>query len=390
MLDFNFYNPTKIVFGKGSIEQLHTYIRDYGERVLLLYGGGSIKKNGIYDRVKAQLAEKTVYELGGVEPNPTVQTIRKAVDFCRENKIEFILGVGGGSVMDSSKIIGAGVLYDGDVWDFLADRQFRPSAMLPVGTVVTMAGTGSEINNNFVVTNPETCEKVGKCGGSACFPEFAICDPQATYTVSAYQTASGAFDTIAHVFEHYFAVPEQYMPVQDGMQEAIIKTVITELPRAIKEPDNYEARANLLWAAGQALFGIADMGKGYGEHIEHKMEHILSAKYGCAHGAGLAVVVPPYRRYMCRREPAKYRQFAENVFGLDCTGLTDYEAGMKAIDCLEKFIADVGLPTTLREIGAKSRDDIDFLSEALIEQGRLDTGTSIGLKELKEMFSSVY
>ncbi len=390
MLNFDYYNSTKIIFGKGSINKIQDCLKDYGNNILLLYGCGSIKRNGIYEKVKSQLRDKNVIEMEGVESNPTVATIRKGIALCREEKIDLILGVGGGSVLDSAKMIGIGAKYDGDVWDFLANREKYPTEMIPVATVVTMAGTGSEVNSNFVLSNPETCEKVGKNGGYACFPKFAICDPEATFTVGQYQTACGAFDTISHVFEHYFAVPDQYMPIQDGMHESIMQTVLAELPRALKEPDNYEARSNLLWASEQALFGIADMGKGYGEHIEHKMEHILSAKYNCAHGAGLAVVVLPYRRYMCKREPAKYRQFAENVFHLDCTGLTDYEAGMKAIDCLKDFIISVGLPTTLREIGAKSREDVDFLSEALIKQGRLDKGTSIGLKELKEMYASVY
>ncbi|WP_346908535.1 iron-containing alcohol dehydrogenase [Faecalicatena orotica] len=390
MLDFEYYNPTRIIFGRESIAKIHSLLENYGENIMLLYGGGSIKKNGIFDKVMEQLRDKNVIEMGGIEPNPTIETIRRYIQKCREEKVEFILGVGGGSVMDSAKMIGAGAVYDGDVWDFFKNHDQLPEAMLPVATVVTLAGTGSEANQNFVVTNPDTCEKIGKNGGPACFPEFAVCDPQLTFTVNAYQTASGAFDTIAHVFEHYFAEADQYMPVQDGMQEAVIRAVITELPRAIKEPDNYEARANLMWAAQQALFGIADMGKGHGERVEHKMEHILSARYNCAHGAGLAVVVPPFRKHMCRLNPAKYRQFAENVFHIDCVGLSDYEAGMKGITALEDFIKSVGLPASLREIGAESETDVDFLAEELVRQGRVTKGTGIGLKELKEMYASVY
>ena len=390
MLDFEYYNPTKIIFGKSSILQMKEELKLYGKNVMLLYGGGSIKKNGIFDQVMTQLKGKHVVEMGGVEPNPTIGTIRKCIRKSRDEHVDFILGVGGGSVMDSAKMIAAGAVYDGDFWDFLKNHDQLPQDALPVGTVVTMAGTGSEVNQNFVLTNPETCEKIGKNGGPACFPRFAICNPEFTYTVDAYQTASGAFDTIAHVFEHYFAEADQYMPVQDGMQEAIIRTIITELPRVMKETGNYEARANIMWAAQQALFGIADTGKGHGERVEHKMEHILSAKYNCAHGAGLAVVVPPYRKLMCARKPKKYRQFSENVFHIDTADLNDYDAGMKGIEALEVFIKSVGLPTTLREIGAKSEADIDFLAEELVKQGRIAEGTGIGLKELKAMYTAAY
>ncbi|MCI8294073.1 MAG: iron-containing alcohol dehydrogenase [Hespellia sp.] len=390
MLNFEFYNPTRNLFGKGSLEKLHDLMENYGQNILFLYGGGSIKRNGIFDKVMEQLRDKNVIEMGGVESNPTLDTLRRCIARCREEKADMVLGVGGGSVMDSAKMVAAGAVYDGDVWDFLANHDQLPQKALPVATVVTMVGTGSEVNQNFVLTNPQTCEKVGKNGGDACFPQFAICDPEYTYTVGPYQTASGAFDTIAHVFEHYFAEADQYMPIQDGMQEAIIRAVITELPRVLEEPDHYEARANLMWAAQQALFGIADMGKGHGERVEHKMEHILSAKYNCAHGAGLAVVVPPFRRYMCKLQPKKYRQFAENVFHLDCTSLSDYEAGIKGIEALEAFIHSVGLPTTLRELGASGPDDVEFLASELVKQGRVTKGTGIGYNELKEMYASVY
>ena len=390
MLDFEYYNPTKIIFGKNSIEQISGLLEGYGKKIMLLYGGGSIKKNGIYEKITEQLKGKEVVEFVGIEPNPTIETIRRGIDVCKKEKVDFILGVGGGSVLDSTKMIGAGAVYDGDFWDFLENHDQLPDDCIPLGTVVTMAGTGSEVNQNFVLTNPETCEKVGKNGGYACFPKFAICDPRCTYTVSAYQTACGAFDTIAHVFEHYFAEPDRYMPIQDGMHEAIIRTVISELKKVIKEPDNYEARANLMWAAQQALFGIADAGKGHGERVEHKMEHILSAKYNCAHGAGLAVVVPPFRKVMCAKQPAKYRQFAENVFHIDTTGMSDYEAGMKGIKALEEFIKEVNLPLTLRELGAESKEDVKYLSEELVRQGRVTKGTGIGLKELEEMYESVY
>ncbi|MBR4471768.1 MAG: iron-containing alcohol dehydrogenase [Erysipelotrichaceae bacterium] len=389
MENYTFFNPTKIVFGKGSTNKLKELITDYNN-IMFMYGGKSLKASGLYDRIIKQLDGKRVLEYPGIKPNPLIDDVRKAVDFCKENNVEFILGVGGGSVMDSAKLVASGALYDGDVWDFLEYREKRPEKALPVGTIVTLAGTGSETNNSFVATEPETLRKIGKSGSEINYPKFAICDPENTYTVSAYQTASGSFDTISHVFEHYFWLPEDYTPIQDGFEEGVMRAVIHDLPIALKEPDNYEARANLLMASEQALFGLADVGKGYGEHVEHKMEHILSAKYNCAHGAGLAVVVPAYRRFMCAHDPKKYRQFAKNVFDIDTTGMSDYEAGIKGIEKLEEFIRQIGLPSTLKELGAQSKDDVDLLTEALCENGWIFKNTIVTKEDIRAMYASVY
>ena len=389
MENYEFYNPTKIVFGKGATDSLKDLISDY-DNILFMYGGKSIKANGLYDRVVKQLESKRVLEYPGIKPNPLIDDIRAAVKFCKENGIEFILGVGGGSVMDSAKLVASGAVYDGDVWDFLEYREFRPEKALPVGTIVTLAGTGSETNNSFVATEPETLRKIGKSGSGVNYPKFAICDPENTYTVSKYQTASGSFDTIAHVFEHYFWLPDHFTPIQDGFEEGVMRAVIHDLPIALEDPTNYEARANLMMAAEQALFGIADMGKGYGEHVEHKMEHILSAKYNCAHGAGLAVVVPAYRRFMCRLDPRKYVQFAQRVFDVDTSGMSDYEAGIRGIEKLEEFIKLIGLPTTLKELGAESREDVDLLTEALCENGWIFKNTVVTKEDIRAMYASVY
>ena len=390
MATYKYYAPTEVVFGKDAENQVGALVKKWGgSRVLVHYGGQSAIKSGLLDRVVKSLEEQnlSVVLLGGVVPNPRLSKVREGISLGRSQKIDFILAVGGGSVIDSSKAIGYGLANSGDVWDFYAKNRM-PQSCIPLGAVLTIAAAGSEMSNSSVITNEEGWLKRG-CSSDLGRCKFAVMNPELTYSLPHYQTASGCTDIMMHTLERYFT-NEERMDITDELAEGLLRSVIRNARILKDNPRDYTARANIMWAAQQALFGIADTGKGHGERVEHKMEHILSAKYNCAHGAGLAVVVPPYRKLMCARKPKKYRQFSENVFHIDTADLNDYDAGMKGIEALEVFIKSVGLPTTLREIGAKSEADIDFLAEELVKQGRIAEGTGIGLKELKAMYTAAY
>lgn len=288
---FRFQNPTALIFGKGTVEQLGTEVAKYGKRVLFVYGGGSIKKTGLYDRVREQLAHigAEVVELPGVEPNPRLTTVKKGIELCRQHGLDFILAVGGGSVIDASKAIAAGVPYEGDVWDFFM-RKAAPQTALPLGTVLTLAATGSEMNGGSVVTNWE--EKRKRSFGSIhTFPKFSILDPTLTFTVPRDHTVNGIVDMMSHVFEQYFShTPDT--PLQERFCESILKTVIEQAEVVLTNPENYEARANLMLCGTYALNGgMISVGM-QGDWATHAIEHEVSAVYDIPHGAGLAIIFP--------------------------------------------------------------------------------------------------
>ena len=349
MRNFTHAIPTKLYFGEGQIAKLDGALRPFGKNVLLAYGGGSIKKTGLYDTVKKILADGgfAVTELSGIEPNPRIGSVKRGVELCKENKIDVVLAVGGGSTIDCCKAIAAGVFYDGDLWEMVANRHGLLKA-LPLVDILTLAATGSEFDNCGVISNPDTSEKLGNV---YTFPAVSICDPTYTYSVSAYQTAAGTADIMSHIFEGYFSrTPDSSL--SDYIAEGILKTAIKYLPIALREPDNYEARANLMAIASVACSGIPEYGKQSTGWPCHSMEHELSAFYDVTHGVGLAILTPRWMRFILKKDPTsawRFVRFARNVWGLDGEDETALaEAGIKS---LENFFRRAGIPMTLSEIG---------------------------------------
>lgn len=356
MNSFVYDIPTKVYFGSDQLGHLGDELKRFGNRVLLTYGGGSIKKTGLYDRVTAEIrrAGLELFELSGIEPNPRVDSVRKGAELCRREKIDVLLAVGGGSVIDATKFIGAGTFYDGDPWE-LSTGKGEIKACLPIVTVLTLSATGSEMDTGGVISNPETKDKLGRLDPHM-LPKVSFLDPVNTYTVSAYQTACGSADILSHLFEVYFNMqPDLYM--LDCFMEGLMKTVIRYTPVAIEKPDDYEARANLMWASSWAINGFANGGKEQ-EWTCHPIEHEVSAIYDITHGLGLAIITPRWMEY-CLDETtvSKYRQFAVNVFGID-ENEPPMSAAKAAIAKLSDFLfGTLGLKSTFSALGI---DDSNF------------------------------
>lgn len=366
MDNFIFNAYTKIYFGKGMIEKLPEAIHQHGNNVLLVYGGGSIKKNGIYDAAKKLLSDCNIVELSGVDPNPKIESVRKGVALCHEHKIDVILAIGGGSVIDCSKAIGAGYYYDGDAWDIVVDAS-KITEVLPVVTVLTLAATGSEMNKNAVISNPELNEKLGTASMKM-IPQASILDPEYLYTLPAMQTAAGTADIMSHIFENYFKKDTDTF-VQNKFAEGLLETCIKYCPIALKEPNNYEARANLMWTSTLALNGLVGAGKA-GSWTCHPIEHELSAFYDITHGVGLAILTPSWMRYILSEDTVeKFVEYGKNVWHLP--EMADKRAyANKAIDMTENFFKECGLPMKLSEVGI---DDtyFDVMAEKAVRIGGL-------------------
>ncbi|MBN2744714.1 MAG: iron-containing alcohol dehydrogenase [Marinilabiliaceae bacterium] len=355
MRNFNFCAPTKILFGKNKVEEIGPEIKAHGTRVLLVYGGGSVKKMGLYDQVVTLLKAQSIFfvELSGVQPNPRITSVRDGVRLCREHNLDFILAIGGGSVIDCAKAIAAGVPYDGDAWDFPMGRA-KVVNPLPLGTVLTLAATGTEMNGNAVISNDDVADKRGM-GADSLRPKFSVLDPSLTFSVDKWQTAAGTADIMAHIFEQYFTLDKGTF-IQDAIAEAILKTCIEYGPRALNRPDDYEARANLMWASSLALNGLTSTAKPEGDWATHQMEHQLSAVNDMTHGAGLAILFPVWMRYVLNEQTAaKLAQMARNVWGVDADD--DREAALKGIDAVRQFFNSLGMPSSLTQGGIR-RDDI--------------------------------
>ena len=332
MNNFNFYSPTEFVFGKDRENECGTYVKKFGgSKVLIHYGGNSAKKSGLLDRVKKSLENSGIAycELGGVQPNPRDGLVYKGIELCRKENIDFILAVGGGSVIDSSKAIAAGVPYDGDFWDFYSGKRIEKA--LPVGTVLTIAAAGSEGSGDSVITKEDGMFKRG-AGSDALRPKFSVMNPELTQTLPAYQTACGATDIMAHVFERYFTNTTE-VEITDRLCEAVLMTMVKETPRVIADPNNYEARANIMWAGMVAHNNIVGVGREQ-DWNSHGIEHELSALYDCAHGAGLAVIMPAWMEFVYKHNIMRFCQMAVRVFGCNM----DFEnpentaiAGIKAV-----------------------------------------------------------
>lgn len=370
MENFNLCIPTEIYFGKGQIKELSRIIKSCNrKKILLVYGGGSIKRNGVYIDVMRELDGYEIFELSSIEPNPKISSVRRGVHICRENKIDLVLAVGGGSVIDCAKVIAAGYFYDGDPWDIIWDSS-KIKGALPIVTVLTLAGSGSEMNENAVITNPDTNEKLAM-SSKYIIPIASIMDPTYLYSLPPIQTAAGTADIISHVLEVYFNNPESSF-LSDRISESIVKTCIEYCPVALESPNNYEARANLMWASSMALNGICGAGK-FGVWSCHPIEHELSAYYNIIHGVGLAIITPAWMRYaLSDSNIDKFVDFSANVFGIK-KNKNKLDIAMEGIYRLKQFFADCGIPSSLTELGIDN-SKFDVMAKRAVKFGMLEYG----------------
>lgn len=360
MYNFTFEIPTRIQFGEGQLSQLST-LKDSGSKVLLVYGGGSIKRAGIYDKALEILKEAglQVFELSGVEPNPRIESVRRGAALCKEKQIDMVLAIGGGSTIDCAKVVAGAAKYDGDAWDLVTDPG-KITAALPVYVVLTLAATGSEMDAFAVISDLSKNEKWGT--GSPFFvPTMSILDPTYTFSVSKKQTAAGTADMMSHTYENYFTTEEMYL--QARFCEAVLKTCIHYGPIALREPDNYEARANLMWASSWAINGTLNAGCGVNWCV-HPMEHELSAFYDITHGEGLAILTPHWMMHVLSDTTVdKFAEYGVNVWGLDPKA-DKWETALAAVECTRRFFKDeLHLPMTLREVGIVTQDKFEIMAE---------------------------
>ncbi|MGL4521484.1 MAG: iron-containing alcohol dehydrogenase [Bacilli bacterium] len=347
MLSFIKYNPTKLYFGVGQIENLNTLVPT-NAKILLVYGSGSVKTNGVYEEVINQLniINATLFELADVEPNPRLTTVEKGIEICKNEGIDFILAVGGGSVIDASKAIAVGSTYEGNVWDIITKKTTATSA-LPFGTVLTLAATGSEMNSGSVITNWDTREKIG-WGSPFSFPQFSIVDPSYTCSVPKNQTIYGIVDTMSHALEQYFNIGE-HTPLTDQMTEGLLRTVIETAPHLLSDLKNVNYREIISYSSTLALNGTLTPGAGHGDWACHGIEHAVSAVYDIPHGGGLAIIFPNWIKFISNKRPKKAKQLAERVFQIDTSKMTDNEAALAAADALRSFWTSIGAPSSLSD-----------------------------------------
>lgn len=380
MENFTFYSPTYFVFGRETEKEAGKYVKQFGgSRVLLHYGGGSVVRSGLLARVKESLAEEgiTYAELGGVKPNPRSGLVYEGIKLCREEKIDFILAVGGGSVIDSAKAIAAGALYEGDFWDYYQGKGVDEA--LPIGTVLTIAAAGSEGSPNSVITKEEGGFK-RSTAGDALRPKFSILNPELTQTLSPYQTACGITDIMAHLFERYMTNTTE-VEVTDRLIEGLLLAMIKEGPRAVQDPDNYDARANIMWAGMMAHNNSCGVGRSQ-DWGSHAIEHELSAMYDCAHGAGLAVVMPAVMEYNVKHDVMRFARAAVRVWGCEMNFDNPEETAREGIECFRNFLKKIGMPDNFAELGAKE-EDIENMAHIAC-YGDVAKGSVGGFAVLKE------
>jgi len=377
MENFSFKNPTDIRFGKDRIDsELRDVIISFGKNVLLVYGGQSVKRSGLYDRVIKALDGLNITELPGIEPNPKIDSVRKGQQLVKDNNIDVILAVGGGSVIDASKVIGSARYYEGDPWDLVLDSDKRMTLnQLPLVDILTLSATGSEMNRGSVISNPETHQKFGTGGPNT--PAVSFLDPSLTFTVPTRQTAAGSMDIMSHLIEQYFDRSINN-DVSKGLIEGLMRSVIKWAPVAIKEPDNYDARANLMWNATMALNGIVGLGD-VNNWTVHPMEHELSAYYDITHGVGLGILTPRWLKAV-QKDPSTHEllaRFAKNVWGINNSD--EDEAGSEAIKETYNWISSLGFEMTLPEVGIKDETNFDAMAESAVTTGDLSKNGYIKL-----------
>ncbi|MBQ2935944.1 MAG: iron-containing alcohol dehydrogenase [Lachnospiraceae bacterium] len=385
MNNFQFYSPTEFLFGKDAENSCGEYVKKYGgSKVLIHYGSASAIRSGLIDRVKDSLTKEGISYvlLGGVQPNPRDTKIYEGIELCRKENVDFILSVGGGSCIDSSKGIALGALYDGDFWDFYS-RKASVTKALPIGTILTIAAAGSEGSGASVVTKEEGMLK-RDVGSDLLRPKFSILNPALTETLPPYQTACGATDIMAHVFERYFTNTTE-VEVTDRLCEAILLTMIKETPRVIEDPHNYQARANIMWAGTVAHNDIIGVGRDQ-DWNSHGIEHELSGLYDCAHGAGLAVIMPAWMEYVCDHNVMRFAQMATRIWGLPMNFENPKETALQGITAFRKFLHEIGMPINFEELGAKEAD-----IPVLVEKFGLGDGKTGGFMPLSsEDVANIY
>ena len=387
MRDFIFENKTKVYFGKDQLQHLHEEIGRFGKKVLLVYGGGSIKRIGLYDKVIAQLKEAgaAVFELAGVEPNPRHTTVNKGAAICKKENIDVLLAVGGGSTIDAAKGIAAAAKYDGDdVWDLVTGKAYVTET-LPIITVLTIAATGSEMDGGCVISNEQTNEKYGYFAPNN-NPDVSFLDPTNTFSVSAYQTASGSADIMSHIFDVAYFSKSGCMDMLTRVQEEVLKTVVKYAPVAVNKPDDYEARANLMWASSWALNNFLYDGF-FQATVCHSMEHELSAFYDITHGHGLAILTPRWLSYVLDEETAPIiKRFGVNVMGVD-EELPLMDGAKAAIDALSAFLFDtLGLKSRLSDLGIDDSNFEIMAKKACGQEGVLHGFTDLTPKDVEAIY----
>lgn len=366
--DFTYYNPTKIYFGKSSLENLETELKNYGKNVLLVYGKNSIKKIGLYDEVIKTLKRcgKNVIELAGINANPRYSQVLEGARLVRENDVDLILAVGGGSVIDCSKAISVSAYAKGDPWKrYWIDFEPVDNKLVPVGAILTMTGTASEMNGGSVITNEDEKIKTGRVFDASVYPKFSILNPEYTYSVPERQMVSGIFDIFSHLMEQYFSGDDDN--TTDYVIEGVIKSLIKSARAAKKDPRNYEARSNIMWCATLGLNTVTGVSKTQDWEV-HMIEHQLGAYTDCPHGLGLAVISVPYYKYIYKYGLDKFVRYAENVWGVDAVGKTKEEVALEGIDKLAEFIKEMGIPATLRELGA-TEEMLPLIAKTTVKGG---------------------
>ena len=386
MNDFVYYTPTKVVFGKNAESQVGALVKEQNcKKVLIHYGGGSVIRSGLMDRVKKALDAEGIstLELGGVVPNPHLSLVREGIALCKKEGVDFILAVGGGSVIDSSKAIGYGVANEGDVWDFY-DHKRVPTACLPLGSVLTIAAAGSEMSNSSVITNEDGWIKRGY-DNNVCRPRFAVMNPELTMTLPDYQTASGCADILMHTMERYFNHVPDNMELTDSISEGLLRTVMKNTRILVDDPKNYDARAEVMWAGSLSHNGLTGCGTDGGDWSTHLLEHELGGMFDVAHGAGLAAIWGSWARYVYQERPDRFVKYAVNVMGVT-PAASDSETCIKGIEAMEDFYRSIHMPTSLKELGISPTDaQIEELSQKCSNAAQGTLGTVKPLKKADMM-----
>lgn len=385
MQNFTFYSPTYFVFGKDTEQETGKYVKKFkGKKVLLHYGGGSVVRSGLLARVKDSLDKEGIsyLELGGAMPNPRSGLVYQGIELCKKEKIDFILAVGGGSAIDSAKAIAVGTMYDGDFWDFYTGKEVKNA--LPIGTVLTIAAAGSEGSPSSVITHEDGMYKRG-AGGEAFRPKFSILNPALTQTLPAYQTACGITDIMAHLYERYLTNTKD-VEVTDRLIEALLLTLIHEAPRVIENPNHYEARANIMWAGMMAHNDSCGVGRTQ-DWASHTIEHELSALYDCAHGAGLAVVMPAVFTYNMKHNINLFSKIAVRVWGCQMDFENPERTAKEGIEALRNFLISIGMPKNLAELHAKE-EDIPYMAKMACDAkgGTVGGFVALNLKDVEAIF----
>ncbi|MCR4719218.1 MAG: iron-containing alcohol dehydrogenase [Firmicutes bacterium] len=381
MFEFKYYTPTKVIFGKNTETKVADLIKEFGgKKVLIHYGKGSVIRSGLMQKVTDTLdaAGISYISLGGAVPNPRLSLVYEGIDLCKKEGVDFILALGGGSAIDSAKAIGYGVANEGDVWDFYVGKR-KPKGCLPIGVILTIAATGSEMSDSSVITNEEGLFKRG-CNSDYCRPKFAIMNPELTMTLPDYQTACGCADIMMHTMERYFTQGGN-MEITDALAEGLLKTVIKNAKILVKEPKNYDARAEIMWAGSLAHNGLTGCGSDGGDWSPHKLEHEIGGMFDIAHGAGLAAVWGSWARYVYKDCLMRFKRFAVNVMEVENSG-SDEEIALKGIEAMEAFYREINMPTNLRELGVNATDE--QLSEIAHKCAIGVSGETGSAKRLKE------